>query len=429
MRKIFLFGFLIVGLILSSTRAANAAVANPALASTTWHVTQVIDNGSAGTLSYALSQAQSGDAVVFDITERMDVNTALVVPAGVSVGATRSQACVSDYHNAILNIYVNAMLNPAMRLGAGATLRNVNFLHASPTGNVTLRVVGDDVDVCGVGMGIGYDGDGNTLTQPPGSAAIIVDGASANIHHNDMNGAIVVTENGSATRIGDAVGGSGQANRGYCSNQGKCAVSILKSTTKAARNVTVRDVFPRALSGIVGAGTLGGDDVITHANHWASTPVIASALSSDNFASVVVQGTASPNSLVDIFFDDGVTSLTRQTPVSADATGAFTFSGALPGSNIFVIAISTLNDPAQVGRIGSTSQWSGAVKVTAGSPGGATATPVATATPTQTQIPTQTRTPTQTPAPPTQTQTPTQTSAPTQTQTPTQTSASPPSRP
>ena len=411
-----------------------AASSHNRVASTTWHVTQKTDDGSVGTLSYALSQAQSGDAVVFDITERMDVSVALVVPAGVSVGAARSQACVGSYHNAILNIYLNAALNPAMSLGAGATLRNVNFLHATPTGSVTLRVIGDDVDVCGVGMGIGYGGDGDTLTQPPGVAAIIVDGANANIHRNDINGAVIVTENGSGTHIGDAVGGaggSGQANTGYCGNQGKCAVSILKSSTKAARNVTVRDALPRTLSGIVGAGTLGGDDVVTHTNHWAGTPVVVSALSADNFASVIVKGTASPHSLIDIFLDDGVLSLARQAPVTADATGAFTFTGALPGSNIFVIAISTLNDPAHIGRVGSTSQWSGAVKVMAGSGGStATSTPAATATHTSTptSIPTSTPTSTSTStatstaiATATSTPTPTQTSTPTPTSTPTST--------
>jgi hypothetical protein len=54
--------------------------------------------------------------------------------------------------------------------------------------------------------------------------------------------------------------------------------------------------------------------------------------------------------------------------VTADATGAFSFSGPLPGSSVKVIAASTLNDPAHPGRVGSSSQFSQPRQVVAGTP-------------------------------------------------------------
>jgi len=139
-------------------------------------------------------------------------------------------------------------------------------------------------------------------------------------------------------------------------------VTVLADATGAAQRVTIRDPFPRGLHGLVGNGISGGDDVPTHANNWAQTPTIISAYTYDDFATVQVHGVANPLSLVDIYFDYQIT-VARQPPVMADATGAFSFSGALPGRNVQVIAVSTLNDPAHPGRVGSSSEFSEARQV------------------------------------------------------------------
>jgi uncharacterized repeat protein (TIGR01451 family) len=53
--------------------------------------------------------------------------------------------------------------------------------------------------------------------------------------------------------------------------------------------------------------------------------------------------------------------------VLADATGVFTFTGALPPTppEVRVIAVSTLDDPAHPNRVGSSSEWSDTALVTA----------------------------------------------------------------
>jgi hypothetical protein len=186
------------------------------------------------------------------------------------------------------------------------------------------------------------------------------------VHRNAINGAMVVSTQGSDSRIGDAIGGSGDGNQGLCGNQGRCPITVLADASGAAQRVTLRDPFPRALFGLVGNGVAGGDDDPTHANNWAQTPTISSAYTYDNFATVEVRGTANPLSLVDIYFDDQV-ALSRQTPVMADATGAFTFTGPLPGQTIEVFAVSTLNDAAHPNRVGSSSQFSGQIPVVASS--------------------------------------------------------------
>jgi hypothetical protein len=80
-----------------------------------------------------------------------------------------------------------------------------------------------------------------------------------------------------------------------------------------------------------------------------------------------VSGTANPLSLVDIYFDNHF-SITRQLPVTATAAGTFEFTGALPGSSIWVMAVSTLNDPAHLNGVGAggSSQFSGPVQVIKG---------------------------------------------------------------
>jgi hypothetical protein len=126
--------------------------------------------------------------------------------------------------------------------------------------------------------------------------------------------------------------------------------------------VTVRDAVQRYLSGRLGAGVSGGDDVAGHANAWALTPTIISATSADSFASVTAQGLASPASLVDIYaIDAGI--MIHQRAVRADATGMFAYSGPLPGHAVSLLAASTLDDPGAPGRLGSSSALSGAYLV------------------------------------------------------------------
>ena len=104
-----------------------------------------------------------------------------------------------------------------------------------------------------------------------------------------------------------------------------------------------------------------------HVNNWSQTPSVLTAYTFDNFATVMVTGRANPRSLVDIFFDTQI-SVTRQSPVLADASGVFTFTGALPGSSVQVFAASTLADPTYPGRVDSSSQLSAFAQVFAAQP-------------------------------------------------------------
>jgi hypothetical protein len=236
-------------------------------------------------------------------------------------------------------------------------------LHISKTvylygGYSSVRITGADADVCGVGLGVEYDG-GVAIPLPASSSALIVDGAHAAVHKNYINGAVVVSQNSSDSRIGDTLTGNGDGNDGVRD----ASITVLADATSAAQRVTIRDPFSRALFGLAGNGIAGGDDVVTHTNNWAQTPTIVNALTFDNFATTQVMGTANPFSLVDIYFDTQV-SVTRQTPVMANAAGDFVFIGELPGSSVTVIAASTLSDTAHLNRVGSTSRLSSPKPVT-----------------------------------------------------------------
>jgi hypothetical protein len=339
----------------------------------TWHVTSPTDSATDGDLSthtgslrFILSHAQSGDFVSFDrfdtVADKIFAGSPLIVPDGVSVGRHRHEACGSPT-TPVAVVEAEWSVNPVFSLGAGSTLRNLDI----GGGDVGVKIAGADVDVCGVGLGIEYDEDGVPTSLPPWHAALIVDGPRATVAQNYINGAIVVSTLGSDSRIGDAVSGSGDANRGFCGNQGKCPVTLLADTLRAAQRITIRDPFPRALHGITGNGVFGGDDVPTHANNWAQTPTILIACAYDDLPAVHVAGIANPRSLVDIYFDDKIT-ISRQDPAVADVTGRFTFSGPLPGSAVEILTVSTLNDPAYPGRVGSSSQMSLPVAVSQGVP-------------------------------------------------------------
>lgn len=341
---------------------------------TTWYVTKAGDSATdgdlathSGTLRFTLAHATSGDFVSFErfdvVADKIFAASPLVVPAGVAVGRMRSDPCGS-YTTPLANIEAaHTGVNPVVDLRAGSTFRGINVA----SGYIAVRISGADVDVCGAGIGIEYDGDGAPTTMPPWAAALVIDGPRAWVHRGLINGHIIVSTLGSDSVIGDSLATAEEGNVGACGNQGKCPTSILADVTTAAQRVTIREPFPRALVGMVGSGVPGGDDVPNHANNWAQTPAILSARSFDNFNTVEVSGIANPLSLVDIFYDDGVT-ITRQTPVVANIAGAFTFSGALPGKAVQVFVISTLNDPAHPNRVGSSSQLSAPMAVTASSP-------------------------------------------------------------
>ena len=344
-----------------------AGVSQVWAATTTWRVTSASDDANdgniadqSGSLRFVLAHAVAGDQVLFQIdAETLVVGSTLTVPPGVAVGSGRDQPCRS-YSTPIINLQATTnTIKPIISLGAGATLRNV----AIGGGDVSVWITGSDVDMCGVALGQIYDGDGYVLTQPPLHAALIIDGDHAVVHRNYINGAVSVTPHGSDSRIGDTIGGSGEANAGVRD----AAVTVLADANGAAQRVTIRDPFPRALHAMVGSGVAGGDDDPTHANNWALTPTLISAQTSDDYASVQVNGIASPHALVDIYFDIQ-TDVVRQPPVVADATGFFSFNGPLPNKFTTVIAASVLNDPAYPTRVGSSSKWSNELTVGIASP-------------------------------------------------------------
>lgn len=340
------------------------SIAAPArAASITWHVNRPGDSATdgdlathSGTLRFALAHAASGDLVRFD---EMGANTivaqsTLVVPPGVTVGDLCDQAGCGDYNTPQANIEDATQLSlaPVFRLGAGAALHGINL----GGGAIGVQITGDDVDICGVGIGIVHDRDGNLIALPPKDQALVVDGARATVRRSYLNGAVVVSPNGSDTRIGDTVGGSGDANDGARD----ATVTILADASGAARRVTIRDRFQRTLAGLIAPGALGGDDDPTHANSWAQTPIIYNASTSDG-VTVKISGAANPLSVVDLFLDSQA-EIDRRT-LLADSSGAFSYSGPLPAGDIAVRAASTLADPAHPARVGSSSEWSSATTV------------------------------------------------------------------
>lgn len=332
-------------------------------APTTWTVTSSSDDvndGSVtshtGSLRFVLAHAVNGDNVGFHIVgvDKIYIASPLTVPVGVAVGYPRTQPC-GDYHAPRINVEAySTSIDPVFYLSANSTLRNIDI----GGGRISVRVVGSNVDVCGSALGVEYDSDGVGTPLPPTSLALSIDGDHAVIHRNYLNGQIAISPRGSDSRLGDTLTGTGEINEGVHD----AAVTVLSNATGAAQRVTLRDPFPRSLFGIAGTGVSGGDDVITHTNNWAQQPAILSAYTPDNFATVQVRGIANPWSVVDIFFNTQV-SVTRQLPVVADATGAFFFTGNLPGPNVLVYAASTLNDPAHPNRQGSSSQFSASVQV------------------------------------------------------------------
>ncbi len=342
-----------------------------AAAGDTWYVTSASDSASdgdlatrSGSLRFVLAHATGGDFVSFarfdSAADKIFINSTLTVPDGVAVGRTRDAGCGS-FKTPLTNLEADAAISPVVSLGSGATFRNIDI----GGGGVSLKITGANAVVCGVGLGIEYDRDGLLImTLPPSHSALVVDAPAASVYSSYFNGAIIVSTRGSDSRLGDTVAGSGEGNLGGCGNAGRCPITVLADATGAAQRVTLRDPFPRALVGLVGNGVAGGDDLPTHANNWAQTPTILTAQSYDGFATVQVAGMANPFSVVDIFFDDQLT-LARQAPVTAAASGVFTFTGALPPRPVQVFAASTLKDPAHLTRVGSSSQLSGAVAVSA----------------------------------------------------------------
>jgi hypothetical protein len=355
-----------VVLLLSMVSPAHAA-------GITWHVNRPGDdptNGDlpthSGSLRFALTHAASGDLVLFgDVgVDTIFIGSTLFVPPGVAVGGARDQADCGSYSAPLANIEDSPLftLRPVVSLGAGASLHGVNI----GGGGIGVKITGDDVDICGVGIGLVHDGDGNVTPLPPQGVALIIDGARTTVRRNYLNGAVVVSSHSSDTRIGDAVGGSGDANDGVRD----ASVSILTdatdtgglcaNSTNAAHRVTIRDRFPRGLVCLEKPGVSGGDDVASHVNNWAQTPTVFGARTDDG-ATVQISGLANPLSVVDLFLDYQV-DIERRT-VMADALGNFSYSGPLPAGNVWVYAASTLDDPAHPTRIGSSSEWSGATAV------------------------------------------------------------------
>ncbi len=346
----------------------------------TWYVTGTGDLATdgdliskTGTLRFALSNAVNGDVVSFaqldPAVDTIDVSSTLSVPDGVAVGQKRYQPCGSPA-NPLVSIRATGQF-VIFSLGTGATLRNIDI--GGTAALVDVEAAGANVDICGVGLGyLNSRPDPLSATvftlSPPVSATLTVSGAGAILHKSYVNGPIIINPTGSDTRIGDVIGGSGDANHGDCPDQGMCEVTLLASDSAAAQRVIVRDSFPRALTGMQGAGILEGGDVITYTNNWAQTPVILGAATLDHFVTVIVTGTANPLSQVDVYYDD-LTTITRQSPVTADASGVFTYTGLLGGSALTVTVASTLHNPAYSNRVGSSSQWSIPVQVVESNPG------------------------------------------------------------
>ena len=330
---------------------------------TTWVVDQPGDDASNGdivsqhgSLRFALAHALSGDLVRFGSisVDTIFVGSTLTVPAGVDVGGRRDQPC-QPYRTPFINIEDASLstLDPIISLGAGATLRGL----ALGGGRITVRITGPDAEICGAALGVIYESDGNPTSLQPAALALSVDGARATIRQCYINGAAAVSPRGSDTRIGDAIGGSGDGNDGVRD----AAVTVVANSQGAAQRVTIRDPFPRGLVGLVGKGVSGGDDEATHANNWVQTPTITSATTGDG-SSVLVQGTANPLSLVDIYLDTEIT-ISAGASVYADAAGAFSYNGPLPNGTVRVYAASTLADAAHPYRVGSSSQWTGPAPV------------------------------------------------------------------
>lgn len=336
---------------------------------TTWTVNRPgddVDNGDlaahGGSIRFVLAHAVSGDLVLFgdfdaDAIWLSSQAGGLVVPPGVAVGGRRDEADCGSYNGPLITIQDPSIsptgaIDTMISLGAGSTLRGVGIMR----GRVSARISGPNVEICGVGLGRSVDGDGFVmLGGAPWSSALIVDGDHAVVRRSYLNGGVVMTTHASEARLGDTLDGSGDDNAGVRD----AYVTVLADDAMAAQRVTIRDPFPRALHGMPGNGVSGGDDAVNHANNWAMTPEIINAYTYDSFATAEIHGIANPNSLVDIFFDNQIT-VTRQAPVRADATGVFTFTGALPSEAppVLAIAASTLDDPAHPGRMGSSSQWS-----------------------------------------------------------------------
>ena len=240
-------------LLLSIVPSAHAA-------GITWHVNRPGDdptNGDlrthSGSLRFALTNAVSGDVVQFGDfgADTIFVHSTLVVPAGVSVGGARNQADCEDYHTPRANIknwsafHVETSVQP----GRG----RVAAWHQHRRRRYQCEDHGDDVDICGVGIGIVHDGDGYVISLPPAHAALIIDGARA-VARNYLNGAVVVSSHSGDTRIGDTIDGSGDANDGVRD----AWVSVLTNSrdiggpcansTNAAQRVTIRNRFPRKLA-------------------------------------------------------------------------------------------------------------------------------------------------------------------------------------
>ncbi|GAB4114423.1 MAG: hypothetical protein Fur005_14680 [Roseiflexaceae bacterium] len=382
------WGWIVAVLIIGSDGIAPAQAAG-----ITWSVASVSDSISDGDLSshtgsfrFVLNHASAGDLVLFDGLEPGDiifVASPLSVPSGVAVGSVRGASC-GGYTLPAVNLSAGRMVNPVLQLQSESTLHGINI----GGGSNALRISGAGVEVCGVGLGITADSEGIT-PSPPVNTSLIIDAAQAIVRQSYLNGDAVVTVNGSDSRIGDTLTGSGDANAGVRS----CSITIQANASMAARRVTIRDPFARILSGMSGSGIFGGDDLVNHANAWAQTPSISSAISTDGLNYATVIGQANPNSWVDLYIDTQV-SVDRVAVVRADSTGAFQATITLAGQVVPVFAISTLADPAAAGRLGSSSQRSGNVLVsTTGSGATPTPTPTATASPTPTTSPTLTTTP------------------------------------
>lgn len=346
--------------------------ATPARASgATWTVDRASDlvaDGSLadrrGSLRFVLAHAIAGDTVRFgDIgADSIFVGSTLNVPAGVAVGRTRTEPC-GEADRPLTNLLALPSLSgPIITLGAGATLRNLALANAATSGaTLAVAVLGGDTDLCAVTFGAAYDPEGAPIEVAAPNAALSIDGPKARVHRSRIKGAITISPRGDASVIGDALGESGEANLPLA----RATVTVGADGGDAARQVTIRDALPRLLQGLIGSGVPGGDDLPTHANHWALTPTITGATSADNFATVRLCGIASPLAVVDIFIDDGGVT-TRAGTTTAGADGRFGYLGPLPGAGATIRAAATLNDPAVPARVGSSSQFSAAVGVQAG---------------------------------------------------------------